>query len=113
MEKRIAALETQIEKVKQELLTLGDLRPGSISKQYNVCGSAKCRCKDDPPQKHGPYYQLSFTRKGKSGTKFIKKPHLATVRRQLKDYARLRKLVDRWVELSMELCQLKLEWEAD
>ena len=41
MEKMIAALETQIEKVKQELLTLGDLRPGSISKQYNVCGSAK------------------------------------------------------------------------
>ena len=113
MEKRTAALEAQIEKVKQELLTLEDLRPGSLSKQYNVCGSANCRCKDDPPQKHGPYYQLSFTRKGRSGTKFIKKPHLTMVRKQLKNYARLRTLVDRWIELSTELCQLKVEQKTE
>jgi hypothetical protein len=54
-------------------------------------------------------YQLSFTRKGRSGTKFVKKNHVTTVRRQLKNYARLRKLVDRWIELSTELCQLNLD----
>jgi hypothetical protein len=84
MEKRIHALEIQIDKIKQELLSLGDLRPGSLSKQYNVCGNPKCRCKDDPPRKHGPYYQLSFTRKGRSKTKFVKKPHVATARKQLR-----------------------------
>jgi hypothetical protein len=112
MEKSIRALETQMQKIKQELLSLGDLRPGSLSKQYNVCGSPKCRCKDDPPQKHGPYYQLSFTRKGRSRTKFVKQPHVPTVKKQLKNYARLRTLVDRWVELSTELCELKLAQET-
>jgi hypothetical protein len=112
MEKRIHALEIEIEKIKQELLSLGDLRPGSLSKQYNVCGNPKCRCKDDPPRKHGPYYQLSFTRKGRSKTKFVKKGHVETARKQLKNYAHLRTLVDRWIDLSTELCQLKLERET-
>ena len=109
MRKKIRALEGQIDKIKKEISSLGDLRPGSLSQQYNVCGKAGCSCKDDPPRKHGPYYQLSFTRKGRSGTKFVKRHQVATVRKQLKNYARLRTLVDRWVELSTELCQLRLE----
>jgi hypothetical protein len=111
MEKRIGALEAQIEKIKEEISSIGDLRPGSLSEQYNVCGKPGCGCKDDPPRRHGPYYQLSFTRKGRSGTKFVKKHHLATVKKQLKNYAHLRALVDRWIELSTELCQLRLEAE--
>ncbi|MBI4257912.1 MAG: hypothetical protein HY619_03060 [Thaumarchaeota archaeon] len=109
MENRIGALERQIEKIKTELTLLGDLRPGSLSEQYNVCGNANCRCKDDPPKRHGPYYQLSFTRKARSRTKFVKKTQLSEVKKQLKNYARLRSLVDRWIELSSELCQLRLE----
>jgi hypothetical protein len=113
MKKRIRALEAQIERIKRELSGLGDLRPGSLSEQYNVCGSPNCRCKDDPPKKHGPYYQLSFTRRGRSKTKFVKKPQVPVVKRQLKNYGKLRALVDRWVELSSELCQLRLEELAE
>jgi hypothetical protein len=112
MKKGIRALETEIEKIKQELLSLGDLRPGSLSKQYNVCGNPRCRCKKDPPRKHGPYYQLSFTRKGRSRTQFIRKPHIAMVRKQVKNYRRLRTLIDRWIDLSTQLCQGKMEQET-
>ena len=42
------------------------MKPDSINEQYNVCGSPNCKCKDKKnPQKHGPYYYLSFTFKGK------------------------------------------------
>ena len=112
MAKGIRALETEIEAIKRELVSLGDLRPGSLSRQYNVCGNPSCRCKEKPPRKHGPYYQLSFTRKGKSGTQFIKKAHVATVKKQMKNYSRLRRLVDRWIELSTQLCQRKMEQET-
>jgi len=44
----------QIERVKVKLAALGDLRPGSLSTQYNVCGTPGCRCKATPPEKHGP-----------------------------------------------------------
>ena len=109
MKKQIRALENQIRKIKLQMDSLGDIRPGSLSRQYNVCGSPNCRCKDDPPKKHGPYYQLSFTRKGRSSSKFIKKQHLQAVRKQLKNYARLRTLLDRWIELGTQLSELRLE----
>ena len=109
MNRRPASLEAQIATLKQAIIRLGDLRPGKLSQQYNVCGKADCRCKADPPQKHGPYYQLSFTRNGKSSTQFVRKEDLAVVRQQLKNYQRLRELIDRWIALGMELSRLKLQ----
>lgn len=109
MKQKINELETQITEIKERLMGLGDLRPGSLSTQYNVCGNPKCHCKHDPPQKHGPYYQLSFSRKGRSRTKFIKKPYVEMVRDQITNYAELRLLVDEWIDVSMELCQLKID----
>lgn len=56
-----------------ELLNEGPMLPGSIKKQWNVCGMPGCRCKDpENPQKHGPYFQLSFTLAGKSTSMFVK-----------------------------------------
>lgn len=111
--RRAATLELQIEKTKLELLAIGDIRPGSLSLQYNVCGTAGCRCKATPPLKHGPYYQLSYTRKGKGGSKFVKKDDVPTVRKQLKNYARMKLLMDRWIDLATELSTLRLVKEAD
>jgi hypothetical protein len=103
-----AQIERQIEKVKRDLAALGDLRPGSLSTQYNVCGSPGCRCKATPPKKHGPYYQVSYTRKNKSSTKFVRKEDLPAIRKQLKNYERMKLLVDRWIDLSTELSNLRL-----
>jgi len=108
MNRQVASLEARIAKLKQAIVRLGDLRPGKLSQQYNVCGKADCRCKADPPQKHGPYYQLSFTRKGKSSTQFVREEDLAVVRQQLRNYQRLQELIDRWITLGMELSRLKL-----
>ncbi len=52
---KIRALEAEIAEIKRQLAAIGDLRPGTLSEQYNVCGNPKCRCKADPPRKHGPY----------------------------------------------------------
>src|ERR1035441_707048 len=91
--KRESEIERQSEKVKRDLAALGDLRPGSLSTQYNVCGSPGCRCKATPPKKHGPYYQVSYTRKSKSSTKFVRKEELPAIRKQLKNYERMKLLV--------------------
>ena len=104
-------LERQIERIKRDLALVGELRPGSLSTQYNVCGSPGCRCKADPPKKHGPYYQISYTRKGKSSTRFVRKEDLPNVRRQLKNYLRMKTLVERWIDLATELSTLRLAKE--
>ncbi len=101
-------LESEIAKIKQQIVQLDDLRPGTLSEQYNVCGTPGCRCKASPPQKHGPYYQLSLTRRGKSKTRFVRRDELATIKKQLKNYTTLRELVDRWIDLATELSDLNL-----
>jgi hypothetical protein len=98
----------QIAKVKAPLTALGDLRPGSLSTQWNVCGTPGCRCKATPPDKHGPSYQVSFTRKGKSSSKFVRKQALAAVRRELKNYEVMKTPMDRWIDLATELSNLRL-----
>jgi len=93
----------QIDAIKAELARLGRLRPGSLSRQYNVCGNPTCRCKADPPRKHGPYYQLSYTWQGRSRTEFVRREDLLTVRQQMRNYQRLRALVDKWIAAELEL----------
>jgi len=112
MDRRIRALETQIAALKRRILALGDLRPGSLSQQYNVCGTPNCRCKASPPQKHGPRYELSYTRKGKSGTRLVKRYELPQIKQALANYARLKELLDRWIDLSTELHDLRLKLAA-
>ena len=107
MPTKLQALEGRIQRIKAELSRLGELRPGILSKQYNVCGTLGCRCKATPPEKHGPYYQLSWSRKRKSATRFVRRPDLPAVREQIKNYRRLQQLVDEWVGASLEICEIR------
>ncbi len=98
--------QERIQRIKQQLTELGDMRPGALSMQYNVCGKPNCRCKDPrDPKKHGPYCQLSYTHKGKSTTEFVRKERVAEVRRQIATYARFKKLTEEWVELALRIAK--------
>jgi hypothetical protein len=108
MKNRQQVLQRQIRSIKQELATLADLRPGALSQQYNICGNPNCRCKATPPLKHGPYYQVSFTRRGKSSSQFVRAEDVAEVRQQLANHRRLRELVEEWIDLAAELSTLRL-----
>ena len=102
MEKTTKNMDAKIQKIKKALGALGPMRPGSLSAQYNVCGSPGCKCKQEPPQKHGPYYQLSYTFKGRSKSEFVRRENVVAVKRQLANYAKYRKLSEEWVELELE-----------
>ena len=101
------AIEKRIEKIKQQIAALGDIRPGALSQQYNVCGNPTCRCKADPPVRHGPYYQISFTWKGKSQSQFVRDGDVDRARQQLENYRHLRELIDEWVTLAVDLSRLR------
>jgi len=102
-----AALHRRIEQIKAEIITLGPLRPGTLSQQYNVCGTPGCRCKDDPPHKHGPYPQLSYTWRARSRSEFVRADEVGQVEEQLRNYARLRNLIDQWIDAAIALACLE------
>ena len=96
-------IQRRIKEIKAELSGLGPMHPGSISEQYNICGTPGCRCKDpENPQKHGPYYQLSYTWRGKSSSLFVRKDRLEGMRAQVANYKQLRALTQEWVDLEMK-----------
>ena len=102
-------LERRIEGIKRQIAALGPLRPGTLSQQYNVCGNPTCRCKADPPQKHGPYYQLSYTWRRHSRTHFVREKDLPQIQRQVVNYERLRALVGEWIDSALEIARLARE----
>lgn len=109
MKPSAASLQTEIDKVKRQIAGIGDLRRGGLSLQHTVCGKPGCRCARNPPQKHGPYYQLNYSMAGKSKTEAVHREDLITIRRQVRNYVKLRALVSRWMDLATELAILRLK----
>jgi hypothetical protein len=104
-----SVLERRIDALKRQIVALGRLRPGTLSQQYNVCGNPTCRCKADPPQKHGPYYQLSYTWRRKSRTHFVREEDFPQIQREVANYERLRALVGEWIDAALEIARLERE----
>ena len=99
MRRIIGDSRSEIDKIKKKLFELGEMLPGSISEQWNVCGAAVCRCKDaKDPQKHGPYFQLSYSVNRKSSSMFIKAEDLAEARKRIGRYQEFK-------ELNMQLAE--------
>jgi len=97
-------LEARLARIQAELVALGPIHPGSLSIQYNVCGTPGCQCKDPRnPQKHGPYHQLSYTWRGKSTTRFVRPGLVAILKAKLARYQRFRELTAAWVDVAIAL----------
>jgi hypothetical protein len=91
--------QSDVERIKRRIAELGPVLPGSLSKQWNVCGSPGCKCKDPKhPKRHGPYYQLSYTLRGKSSTVFIRPADVPEARRRIQRYDQFKKLCGALVE---------------
>ncbi len=96
--------QTKIEQLKQKLVNLGAVLPGSISEQWNVCGTPSCKCKDSKkPKKHGPYYQLSFSVSGRSSSMFIKKQDISEARKRVRNYQEFKKLTTELIQAHVDL----------
>jgi len=80
--------------------------PGSISRQYNVCGKPDCRCKHpDNPQRHGPYGQLSYSLGGRSSSMFVKSDDLEAAAELTERWKRLSALRKELGEACLELAR--------
>jgi hypothetical protein len=104
----VEKLEAHIAQIKAQLQRHGAMRPGSLSRQYNVCGKAGCRCKDPKqPRRHGPYYQLNYVYRGKKTSQFIRREILGQVRTELASYKQFRRLIEQWIGLALQVAQAK------
>jgi hypothetical protein len=97
MSAQLKRIEGQIKRIKQELLALGPMRPGSITRQYRL-----------PKEKLRPFYQISYTFRMRSRSEYVRQEDVAALRKETANFKRLKKLVDRWVELELAASQLRV-----
>jgi hypothetical protein len=94
---KIDDLLQQIEGLKTELMKIGPMRPGTLTKQYK-----------DREKQTGGSYQLSYTHKMKSRTEYVRADHVAMLSEEIAQYKRWKQLMERWVDLSIELSRAKI-----
>jgi hypothetical protein len=92
MTKTIIKTQNKIEAIKNELQTIGKMRPGSLTKQFHKRGDKKW-----------PYWQLSYMHKGKSKTNYVQAKLVPIIKEEVKEYKRFKKLMEKWIELSIIL----------
>lgn len=98
----------KIQSLKSKLDTISSMRHGSLSQQYNICGSPGCKCKRaESPEKHGPYFNLSTKINGKRTTLFIKKENVEKVQMQIENYKKFTKLMEEWMDLAGQLADIE------
>lgn len=104
----IAKLQREISAIRQALQKLGPIHPGSVSMQYQVCGRTGCRCMDpEHPRRHGPYHKLAYVHRGKPVCRFVRADCADEIKQRLHTYKTFRKLMDRWIELSIQQAQIE------
>ncbi len=90
-------IEKQTRQIKDELKKIGQMRPGSLSRQYKR-----------PKDRKGAYYQLSYTHKMRSRTEYIRPEFVDQIRHQIAVYKRFKKLVEKWIDLAIEHSRLTM-----
>ena len=97
-QKRIQQIEQRIDRIKKALLEIGPMRPGSLTRQYK-----------DPQNQTGAYWQISYTRRMKSRTEYVRPEWVKAIRRQTVTHKRFKRLVDQWIDLSIERSRLTMQ----
>lgn len=84
--------DKKINKIKEKILAIGDMRTGSLTKQFP---------KNEKTKKRG-YYQISYTHKMKSKTEYVKPEDVLKIRNEIKEYKRFKLLIQQWIDLAIQ-----------
>ena len=102
MQRKFEQIIKKIDKIKRELQTIGEMRPGSLTMQYQK-----------PKEKAGAYYQISYTHHMKSRTQHVLPEFVDDLREQIKAYKKFKQLMSEWVDLAIEHSILKIQITKD
>jgi len=98
MQRRMIQIQRRIERIKKELVSIGEMRPGSLTLQYK-----------NPKEKSGGFYQISYTYKMKSKTEYVRPEFVKDLKKQVTTFKKFRKLMQEWIDLAIEHSKLKMK----
>jgi uncharacterized protein DUF6788 len=94
-------------RIAAELASLGPALPGTLLQRHVRCGKPGCRCRADPPDLHGPYWQWTRKTAGKTVTRLVPDDQLDDYRQWLDNHRRLRALITELEELTLAIADTR------
>jgi hypothetical protein len=108
MPNSLPQLEAQRSELFRQLISVGDLRRGSLTTTTGKCGKTNCHCakRDDPG--HGPSFRLTRKVQGKTVTEtFASSASLRKAQQEVAAFHRFREICDQILEVSEKICALR------
>jgi hypothetical protein len=108
MSNDIPSLEASRTSLLRRLAQLQDMRPGSVGAAFRRCGKPSCHCAHPKDPGHGPHFQFTYKKGGKTVTQSL--PNREAVRRAEQEVAEFRtfeQLTQALVEVNQKICQLR------
>ena len=113
MSQSLDALHQERERLVEQLSGLEPFRPGSLVGRYRKCGNPSCHCAKPGDRGHGPSWSLTRAVGGKTLTKIVQPDSVPAVRAQIERHRAMQKLLRRWVEVNVSICDALVDGEAD
>ncbi len=82
------------------LAEVGFISRGSLVSGYTSCGKDSCRCRNDPDQRHGPYWQWTRAVRGRTVTRRLSARQATLYRQWIANQRALGRIVSRMQQVS-------------
>jgi len=105
-QQRLLRYQREYHQLKQELLNLGFVLQGSLTKRWMRCGKPTCRCQQDPQARHGPYYQWSWKNKGRTASVYLNPEQAELCKEWIANHRELERVTRRMRDLSLRMSRL-------
>ena len=96
--KKVETLLAKIGAVRKDLSCIGNMRPGSVTKQLRKRGGKEWTC-----------WQISYTLKGASKTEYVRDTFLEQIKSEVVEYKKFKTLNEKLVELNVTLSREKIK----
>lgn len=109
---QLADYERRYRRLAAQLAEVGFISSGTVTRRYTHCATAGCKCHDDPPRPHGPYYQWTAKVDGKTVTRRLNAQEATLYQEWIANDRRMRKLIQQMRQVAAKAGELKIKQVA-
>jgi alkanesulfonate monooxygenase SsuD/methylene tetrahydromethanopterin reductase-like flavin-dependent oxidoreductase (luciferase family) len=106
---RLADYERRYRELAGQLAEIGLISSGSVTHRYTQCATPGCKCHDDPPQRHGPYYQWTAKVAGKTVTRRLNAQEALLYQEWIGNDRQMRRLIAQMRQVAAKAGELKIK----
>ena len=111
-EQRLATYERRYRELAAQLADIEMISAGSLTRRYTRCTSPGCKCRAEPPQPHGPYWQWTRKIDGKTVTRRLTPTEAKLYRQWIANDRRMRRIIEQMRTIAAKAADIHLTQTA-